>query len=84
MTGGSHSLKLKTMTWNEAFRAYIERRFGEGAQQRAAGSLKTTPSNVSYWCRDTIPRDGWRARIEKWSRGEVPSTLHVVLPRKAG
>lgn len=78
LTFGSESHILNRMTWNEAFRGYIERRFGENPQQQAAFSLKATPSNISYWCRDgRIPRQKWRDRIDKWSGGEVPSELQV-------
>ena len=69
------------MTWNEAFRAYVEERFSDGGQQAAAFSLKTTPSNISYWCNGKLPREKWRRRIDRWSGGRVPWELHVHLPR---
>lgn len=73
------------MTWNEAFRRYIARRFGDAAPKRAAESLKTTPSNVFNWCRSTVPHERWRKRIAMWSKGDVPAELHVVIPHaKAG
>jgi len=68
------------MTWNEAFRAYIEDRFGDGPQQKAAHSLKTTPANISYWCNGKLPREAWRKKIARWSGGKVPAELHVTLP----
>ncbi len=76
------------MTWSECFRAYIEKRFPESPQQEAAFSLRTTPSNIHYWCNDTVPRDKWRQRISDWSKGEVPAQLHVVAtarrPKRTG
>lgn len=79
------------MTWSDAFKGYIERRFGDGAQQKAAFALKVSPSKVSYWCRGSVPREKTRRRIDRWSKGEVsadlpaPSgALPVVEHAKAG
>ncbi len=69
------------MTWNEAFDAHIRERFGDGAQNKAAASLRTTPSNVFNWCHGKLPREKWRKRIDRWSGGRVPWELHVHLPR---
>jgi len=63
------------MTWSEAFKGYIERRFGDGAQQKAAFALKVSPSKVSYWCRGSMPRERTRKRIDRWSKGEVAASL---------
>ncbi len=61
--------------WSETFAAYIARRFGEGAQQKAAFALKVGPSAISYWCRGSTPREKMRRRIERWSKGEVPAAV---------
>lgn len=63
------------VTWSEAFRRYIERRFGEGAQQKAAIALKTAQSKVHYWCRGARAREKMRRRIERWSGGDVKADL---------
>lgn len=60
-------------SWSERFKAYITKRFGEGCQQKAAFSLKVSPSVVSYWCRGSIPRADMLRRIAKWSEGRVPA-----------
>jgi hypothetical protein len=67
------------MTWSEAFRAYIEKRFGEGAQQKAAISLRTAQSKVHYWCHGSRAREDERKRVARWSHGHVPADL----PREA-
>jgi len=65
------------MTWPECFRAYIEKRWPKRPQQEAAFALRTTPSNIHYWCTGTVPREKWRKRIATWSKGAVPSEMHV-------
>lgn len=63
-------------TWSERFNEYIHRRFGDGAQQKAAFSLKVAPSKISYWCRGaSTPRKAVRQRIARWSKGEVPNDI---------
>jgi hypothetical protein len=61
------------MDWSQRFRAYIDKRFGSGAQQKAAFALRVSPSVVSYWCRGSLPRKRMRGRIARWSKGEVPA-----------
>jgi transcriptional regulator with XRE-family HTH domain len=63
---------LNRMSWSEIFRAYIDQRFGDSAQQKAAEALKVSPSAVSYWCRGSRPRKTTRERIAEWSSGLVP------------
>lgn len=63
------------MTWSEAFKAYIQRRFPERTQLEAAFSLKVSPSKVHYWCRGTRPVEETRKKIARWSKGEVPAEL---------
>lgn len=72
------------MTWNEAFRRYIDKRFGDDAQKKAALSLKLPPSTISYWVNGTLPREPMRKRVERWSEGDVPAELHVARSRKTG
>lgn len=61
------------MIWSDLFKAYIDKRFGDGAQQKAAFALKVSPSKVSYWCRGSVPREKTRKRIARWSEGAVPA-----------
>lgn len=61
------------MNWSEIFRTYIEQRFGDSAQQKAADSLQVSPSAVSYWVRGSRPRETTRHRIAEWSSGLVPA-----------
>ena len=63
------------MSWSDAFRSYIDRRFGTSAQQKAAIDLGVSPSAVSYWCRGSRPREAKRQEIEAWSGREVPAHL---------
>lgn len=73
------------MSWSEVFRGYIESRFGDGAQQKAAFALKVAPSKIHYWCRGTVPREKTRARIARWSDGAVPSECDAdIAHAKAG
>lgn len=40
----------------------------------AARMLKVAPSLICYWTQGKFaPRAGYRRRIEKWTRGEVPA-----------
>lgn len=85
LTRGSESLILNRMTWNEAFKRYIEKRFpGDRPQQEAAFSLRTSPSNIHYWCTGTVPREKWRKKIATWSKGDVPAELQVSSVRRTG
>lgn len=72
------------MTWSDRFRIYIERRFGTGAQQKAAFSLKVAPSKVHYWCHGATAREAMRKRIARWSNGEVPAALDAQAPAESG
>lgn len=62
-------------TWSEAFKAHINKRFGHGAQLKAALSLGISQSKVSYWCRGSRAREATRLWIESWSDGEVVRDL---------
>lgn len=42
-------------------------------QVDAARLLKVAPSLIHYWTHGSAPRPGYRRRIEKWTRGEVPA-----------
>lgn len=76
LTFGSESLTLIRMqTWSDSFKAYIERRFGEGAQQKAAIALKTAQSKIHYWCHGARAREATRKSVERWSKGEVKADL---------
>lgn len=55
------------------------KRFGDGAQQKAAIALKTAQSKVHYWCHGARAREEERKRIARWSGGAVPADL----PREA-
>lgn len=61
--------------WSDAFRGYIERRFGKHAQKSAADALGVVPSAVNYWCKGSRPREETRERIQRWSKGAVPADL---------
>lgn len=63
------------MTWSDAFRAHIEKRYGDGAQQKAAIALKMAQSKVHYWCHGARAREETRKRIERWSGGDVRADL---------
>ncbi len=64
------------LTWSEAFKAYIHRRWPEHAQKEASFSLRVTPSTIHYWCRGARPRDAkLRKRIQHWSKGDVAADL---------
>jgi hypothetical protein len=54
----------------ELLREFIEK---NGLQDvDAARMLKVAPSLVHYWTHGAAPRPGYRRRIQKWTRGEVP------------
>lgn len=73
------------MSWSESFRAYIDRRFGDSAQQKAAEALQVSPSAVSYWVRGSKPRKHKRVEIELWSGGAVPANeVAAAEPKPAG
>lgn len=72
------------MTWSDRFREYIERRFGTGAQQKAAFSLKVAPSKVHYWCHGATAREAMRKRVARWSNGEVPAEITIPEPQDSG
>ncbi len=61
------------MSWSDLFRSYIEQKYGDYAQTRAAEDLGVSKSAVSYWCRASRPREEMRKRIQRWSRGLVPA-----------
>ncbi len=63
------------MIWSAAFKAYIDERFGDGAQQKAALSLRAAQSKVHYWCHGARAREKERRRIQRWSGGRVPADL---------
>lgn len=67
------------VTWSAAFKAYIEKRFGDGAQQKAAMALRTAQSKVHYWCHGSRAREKMRARIERWSGGDVKADLPATV-----
>ena len=63
------------MTWSEAFTAYIEERYGENAQIKAAASLGMSKSKIHYWCRGSRARDDTRQSTQRWSKGTVKASL---------
>lgn len=73
MTKSSDSVKLKTMTWSEAFAAYIKRH--NIKCHEAAVVLGVAPTTVYYWTKGSEPRGekggSLKRRIEVWSKGEV-------------
>jgi hypothetical protein len=57
-------------TGNELFKEFLEK--NGLLQLEASKLLKVAPSVICGWCNRTVPRLGYRKRIAKWSRGEIP------------
>lgn len=66
-------------TWSEKFAEYLHDK--KLTQLETLLSLrrrgvKTTVSQISYWCRGATPRSARvRDQIERWSEGAIPADL---------
>jgi transcriptional regulator with XRE-family HTH domain len=63
----------RTRTWSDVFRRYLKK--NDIRQLDVAFALRVGPSQVSYWCRGSVPREDTRRTIERWSKGAVPADL---------